>query len=118
MKLSTFLNQLPPGGRSDFAKHIGVAPAYLYQMVNGIRPISPKRALSIGEFSNWQVTPHELRPDIYPNQTDGIPIELSADFLDRRFAERRAAERREQERRDHERRGSGFPVDHGPENAA
>ncbi|MCP4064670.1 MAG: helix-turn-helix domain-containing protein [Gammaproteobacteria bacterium] len=79
MKLSTFLNQLPPGGRSDFAKHIGVAPAYLYQMVNGIRPISPKRALSICEGSDWQVTPHELRPDIYPNPTDGLPAERSGE---------------------------------------
>ncbi|MCV5295753.1 hypothetical protein OFC42_28600, partial [Escherichia coli] len=22
---------------------------------------------------NWSVTPHELRPDIYPNPNDGLP---------------------------------------------
>ncbi|MBL2607392.1 Cro/Cl family transcriptional regulator, partial [Klebsiella pneumoniae] len=22
---------------------------------------------------DWQVTPHELRPDLYPNPTDGLP---------------------------------------------
>ncbi|ENE14571.1 hypothetical protein ECP03047993_1333 [Escherichia coli P0304799.3] len=21
----------------------------------------------------WEVTPHEIRPDIYPNPTDGLP---------------------------------------------
>lgn len=135
MKLSSFLNQLPAGGRSDFAKHIGVAPAYLYQMVNGIRPISPKRALLICEFSDWQVTPHELRPDIYPISTDGIPEKRLAELIDsgaikpsmsprytqfsgsgslysaseeeRRRDERRQAERREQERREGDRRNEG-----------
>lgn len=27
---------------------------------------------------NWQVTPHELRPDLYPNPTDGLPKEQEA----------------------------------------
>ncbi|ADE90807.1 hypothetical protein AC03_5290 [Escherichia coli 3-073-06_S3_C1] len=22
----------------------------------------------------WEVTPHEIRPDIYPNPTDGLPV--------------------------------------------
>ncbi|UDL04002.1 helix-turn-helix domain-containing protein [Marinobacter sp. CA1] len=56
-----------------------MAPAYLYQMVNGIRPISPKRVLAICEGSRWQVTPHELRPDIYPNPTDGLPAGSSGE---------------------------------------
>lgn len=75
MKLSLFLHQLPTGGRTEFAKRVGVAPAYLYQMVQGIRPISPKRTLVIAKASDWQVTPHELRPDIYPNPTDGLPAD-------------------------------------------
>jgi DNA-binding transcriptional regulator YdaS (Cro superfamily) len=24
---------------------------------------------------DWKVTPHELRPDIYPNPTDGLPVD-------------------------------------------
>ncbi|HGM5416880.1 transcriptional regulator [Serratia plymuthica] len=31
------------------------------------------RVLSI--YSATGVTPHELRPDLYPNQTDGLPPE-------------------------------------------
>ncbi len=31
--------------------------------------------LKVAEASGWQVTPHELRPDIYPNPTDGLPAD-------------------------------------------
>jgi len=78
MKLSPFLSQLPKGGRADFAKRVGVSPAYLYQMVRGIRPVPLKRVLAICEASGWKVTPHELCPEIYPHPTDGLPAELRA----------------------------------------
>ncbi|MDY6798533.1 MAG: YdaS family helix-turn-helix protein [Pseudomonadota bacterium] len=102
----------------QLADHLNVTQGLIYQWLSGHRKVSAEKALAVSEATDWQVTPHELRPDIYPNQSDGIPLERAADFLDRRSAERRDLERREQERRDHERRGSGFPVDHGPENAA
>jgi len=79
MKLSAYLKELPPGGRTDFAKKIGVAPAYLYQMERGIRPVSPKRVISICAQSGWKITPHELRPDIYPNPSDGLPADRSGE---------------------------------------
>jgi DNA-binding transcriptional regulator YdaS (Cro superfamily) len=25
----------------------------------------------------WKVTPHQLRPNIYPNPTDGLPVDLN-----------------------------------------
>ena len=31
------------------------------------------RVLQLCENMEWTVTPHELRPDIYPNPTDGLP---------------------------------------------
>ena len=102
----------------QLAGHLKVTQGLIYQWLSGHRQVSAEKVLAVCEATDWQGTPHELRPDIYPNQTDGIPLERAADFLDRRSAKRRAAERREQERRDHERRGSGFPVDHGPESAA
>ncbi|EMS9949088.1 YdaS family helix-turn-helix protein [Enterobacter bugandensis] len=33
--------------------------------------IPAERVLSVFEVTG--VTPHELRPDLYPNQTDGLP---------------------------------------------
>ncbi|MFV8874715.1 transcriptional regulator [Serratia fonticola] len=29
--------------------------------------------LKVCRALNWLVTPHELRPDLYPNPTDGLP---------------------------------------------
>ncbi|MGM6923392.1 YdaS family helix-turn-helix protein [Escherichia coli] len=31
------------------------------------------RVLHLCQLMQWEVTPHELRPDIYPNPTDGLP---------------------------------------------
>jgi len=115
MNIQTYIQQV---GIEKASLTLGVSVPAIKHYRNGIRKVSPSKVLATCKATGWTVTPHELRPDLYPNPTDGIPIELSADFLDRRSAERRTAERREQERRDHERRGSGFPVDHGPEDAA
>lgn len=31
------------------------------------------RVLAVSRATDWKVTPHQLRPDIYPNPTDGLP---------------------------------------------
>jgi len=46
--------------------------------------INPKRikckvppaeyVLPISKTVKWHVTPHELRPDLYPNESDGLPV--------------------------------------------
>lgn len=32
--------------------------------------------LSLCSLVNWKVTPHEVRPDLYPNVCDGLPDEF------------------------------------------
>jgi len=39
-------------------------------MKNGV---PPERVLPICAETGWRVTPHEVRPDIYPNPTDALP---------------------------------------------
>lgn len=34
-----------------------------------------ERVLAVACATGWRVTPHELRPDLYPNPTDGLPLE-------------------------------------------
>jgi DNA-binding transcriptional regulator YdaS (Cro superfamily) len=34
------------------------------------------RVLDIARATKWGVTPHELRPDIYPNHSDGVPLDF------------------------------------------
>lgn len=36
------------------------------------------RVIQLCAMGNWSVTPHELRPDIYPNPTDGKPDSVAA----------------------------------------
>lgn len=31
------------------------------------------RVIAVCELSGWDLTPHDLRPDIYPNPTDALP---------------------------------------------
>ncbi len=109
-----------------------VTQGLIYQWLSGLRKVSAEKVLSVSEATEWQVTPHELRPDIYPNPTDGIPAEKVADLIgsgaikpivsprytqfsgsgslysasehERRGEERRQEERREQERREGDRR--------------
>lgn len=38
--------------------------------------VPPERVLPV--FRVTGVTPHELRPDLYPNPTDGLPVQSTA----------------------------------------
>lgn len=38
----------------------------------------PEVVIAISEFLDYRMTPHELRPDLYPNPTDALPDELRA----------------------------------------
>ncbi|ELO4689981.1 YdaS family helix-turn-helix protein [Citrobacter koseri] len=35
--------------------------------------VPSERVLQLCEFGGWLITPHQLRPDIYPNPSDGLP---------------------------------------------
>lgn len=47
-------------------------------VATGRSQLSPEKVLRIAEATNFEVTPHELRPDIYPNPTDGLPVGCKA----------------------------------------
>jgi DNA-binding transcriptional regulator YdaS (Cro superfamily) len=61
-------------GMKPLASAIGVS----YQAVQKyIRTKVPsENVIAIAEVTNWKVTPHELRPDIYPHPQDGLPEHL------------------------------------------
>lgn len=62
MDLKTYL-ATAPGGGVQLAEQLGVAPAYLSQMVNGHRAISPERCVAIEKATDGKVTRRDLRPD-------------------------------------------------------
>lgn len=50
--------------------------------------------LPIVKYLDYQITPHQLRPDLYPNPGDGLPVLIPAAPEDRREQEQRVADRR------------------------
>lgn len=47
------------------------------QTVNGWfkNKVPGELVVRVSKAVDWQVTPHELRPDLYPNPVDGLPQE-------------------------------------------
>ncbi|UJD80085.1 helix-turn-helix domain-containing protein [Serratia rubidaea] len=45
------------------------------QTVNGWfkNKVPGELVLKVSRAVDWRVTPHELRPDLHPNPTDGLP---------------------------------------------
>jgi DNA-binding transcriptional regulator YdaS (Cro superfamily) len=91
-----------PGQQSRLAKHLGVTPALVHQWLRRLRPVAASHARGIEEYTggsvtrymlagkvfgatpaeevlgtcernDFRITPHELRPDLYPNAEDGLP---------------------------------------------
>jgi len=64
------------GSQSELARRVGknsqTVSAWFRNGVASNEVINASRAL------DWQVTPHELRPDLYPNPTDGLPRQQEA----------------------------------------
>ncbi|EEP9553043.1 helix-turn-helix domain-containing protein [Salmonella enterica] len=59
------------GSQSELARRLGknsqTVSAWFRSQVASTEVINASRVL------DWKVTPHELRPDLYPNPTDGLP---------------------------------------------
>lgn len=56
------------------------------------RPVPPSEfVIPICEALDWEMTPHQLRPDIYPNPADALPPGFD---IDRREHDRRDGDRR------------------------
>nr|WP_319923575.1 YdaS family helix-turn-helix protein [Marinobacter nauticus] len=72
MNIQTFIQQVGP---EVAAKTLGVSVSAIKHYRNGIRRIAPANVISVCASTGWRVTPHEARPDIYPNPTDGLPSE-------------------------------------------
>lgn len=55
------------------ANLMGTKQQNISRWLNGRIPA--ERIIPLCELMDWSVTPHELRPDLHPNPTDGLPIE-------------------------------------------
>lgn len=72
--LVSFVNGIPTiEEREAFAVKAGTTLGYLHHVMYGRKTPSAELALAIAEQSNWQVTPHDLRPTAFKNPWDGLP---------------------------------------------
>ncbi|MCS5934480.1 helix-turn-helix domain-containing protein [Klebsiella variicola subsp. variicola] len=58
--------------RACIGKHFGISGQAVGKWIyeNGV---PQKRIVPLCRFLNWEVTPHEIDPEAYPNPTDGLP---------------------------------------------
>lgn len=68
----TLTDYLKGKNQTAFAERVGRTQGMVWQWANGA-PVSPRSVLAVCAATDWVVTPHEIRPDIYPNPTDGLP---------------------------------------------
>jgi hypothetical protein len=61
---------------TGLATRCGVASQVIYNWRR--RGIPVDQVLHIARSTEWFATPHQLRPDLYPNPTDGLPVEVAA----------------------------------------
>ncbi|EEC7355198.1 transcriptional regulator [Escherichia coli] len=60
--------------QAEIGRYMGVTQQTVWQWFS--LGIPPKQVIPLCQLMQWGVTPHELRPDIYPNPTDGLPAEF------------------------------------------
>lgn len=41
--------------------------------------VPAERVILLCQFGHWVVTPNQLRPDLYPNESDGLPNDSKPD---------------------------------------
>ncbi|WP_339053574.1 YdaS family helix-turn-helix protein [Arsenophonus endosymbiont of Crataerina pallida] len=59
--------------QAEIANYFGCKQQSVAQWFS--RSIPSQRVIPLCEMLKWNITPHLLRPDIYPNPTDGIPAD-------------------------------------------
>lgn len=59
------------GSQTALAEKVGCKQQNVSQWTRN--RVSPEFVLGVAKAVDFQVTPHELRPDIYPHPEDGMP---------------------------------------------
>lgn len=63
------------GGGSAVARSLGIGRVSVWEWVNKGAVPDP-RVLQLAELTHWKYTPHQLAPSLYPNPTDGLPVQV------------------------------------------
>lgn len=61
------------GGQTAAAKALGVKQAHVWNWLRRQGRAPAEQVIPICQALDYAVTPHQLRPDVYPYPLDGIP---------------------------------------------
>ena len=61
------------GGQTALATKLGTRQSTVNSWLRRGRGIPADQVLDVAEAIDYQLTPHELRPDVYPYADDGLP---------------------------------------------
>lgn len=68
------------GGQTALARALGVKQGHVHYWLNSGK-VPGHQCPEISRATEWKITPHELRPDAYPNPWDGLPIWMARSML-------------------------------------
>lgn len=69
--------ELCGGSQVELSRRIGPNPSLVGAWMNRFnKRVGDGYVLKVSEAVEWKVTPHELRPDLYPHPDDGLPHEM------------------------------------------
>lgn len=63
--------------QARLARKLEVKPQAIHGWCTAGR-VPPDRVIDVARAVDFKVTPHELRPDLYPHPEDGLPAEMRA----------------------------------------
>lgn len=66
------------GSQAELARRVGgtVKQAHVWNWLHRERIVPADCVLAVAGATEWRVTPHQLRADIYPHPFDGLPSHL------------------------------------------
>lgn len=64
------------GSQTALANRIGKKQSHIWTWLNRDKRVPAESVLAVAEAVGFEVTPHQLRPDIYPNPDDGLPEDM------------------------------------------
>jgi DNA-binding transcriptional regulator YdaS (Cro superfamily) len=65
------------GSQTEAAKILGIKQAAVWKWLQKSPPmVSEGKALPLAKATGYRITPHQLRPDMYPHPADGLPEDM------------------------------------------
>ena len=61
------------GSQTGLARKCGVIQQHVWNWINRDNRVPAEFALKVAEATDFEVRPHDLRPDLYPNTDDCVP---------------------------------------------